>query len=101
MIQEGQLSVTGESMCTKYWLLLRRSKPAREKCGRLTDRPDMTLDIYRGRKTTTQQQQLLGSVLEYRCLQISVWKCLYLGCSRSEAGRIGFFSIAVNRCALV
>ena len=24
---------------------------------RLTDRPDMTLDIYRGRKTTMQQQQ--------------------------------------------
>ena len=25
----------------------------------LTDHPDMTLDVYRGRKTTTQQQQLL------------------------------------------
>ena len=25
-------------------------------CG-LTDRPDMTLDVYRGRKTTMQQQQ--------------------------------------------
>ena len=24
---------------------------------RLTDRPDMTLDVYRGRKITTQQQQ--------------------------------------------
>ena len=24
---------------------------------RLTDSPDMTLDVYRGRKTTTQQQQ--------------------------------------------
>ena len=24
---------------------------------RLTDRPDMTLDVYRGRKTTIQQQQ--------------------------------------------
>ena len=24
---------------------------------RLTDRPDMTLDVYRGRKTTTQRQQ--------------------------------------------
>ena len=23
----------------------------------LTDRPDMTLDVYRGRKTTMQQQQ--------------------------------------------
>ena len=26
---------------------------------RLTDRPDMTLDVYRGRKTTIQQQQIL------------------------------------------
>ena len=26
---------------------------------RLTDRPDMTLDVYRGRKTTNQQQQQL------------------------------------------
>ena len=25
---------------------------------RLTDRPEMTLDVYRERKTTTQQQQL-------------------------------------------
>ena len=24
---------------------------------RLTDRPDMTLDVYRGHRTTTQQQQ--------------------------------------------
>ena len=29
----------------------------RKNVVRLTDRPDMTLDVYRGRKTTTQQQQ--------------------------------------------
>ena len=28
---------------------------------RLTDRPDMTLDVYRGRKTTMQQQQQQSS----------------------------------------
>ena len=28
----------------------------RKSVGRLTDRPDMALDVYRGRKTTTQQQ---------------------------------------------
>ena len=28
---------------------------------RLTDRPDMTLDVYRGRKTTIQQQQQRNS----------------------------------------
>ena len=31
----------------------------RKSVVRLTDRPDMTLDVYRGRKTTMQQQQLL------------------------------------------
>ena len=29
----------------------------RKRVVRLTDRPDMTLDVYRGHKTTTQQQQ--------------------------------------------
>ena len=29
----------------------------RKRVVRLTDRPDMTLDVYRGRKTTKQQQQ--------------------------------------------
>ena len=39
-------------------IALRRSKPAQEKCVvRLTVRPDMTLDVNRGRKTTIQQQQ--------------------------------------------
>ena len=31
----------------------------RKSVVRLTDRPDMTLDVYRGRKTTMQQQQQL------------------------------------------
>ena len=29
----------------------------RKSVVRLTDRPDMTLDVYRGRKTTNHQQQ--------------------------------------------
>ena len=29
----------------------------RKSVVKLTDRPDMTLDVYRGRKTTMQQQQ--------------------------------------------
>ena len=32
----------------------------RKSVVRLTDRPDMTLDVYRGRKTTMQQQQSLA-----------------------------------------
>ena len=31
----------------------------RKSVVRLTDRPDMTLDVYRGRKTTKQQQQII------------------------------------------
>ena len=31
----------------------------RKSVVRLTDRPDMTLDVYRGRKTTIQQQQIV------------------------------------------
>ena len=52
LIQEGQLSVTVESMCTKY-CLGGLSLP-RKSVVRLTDRPDMALDVYRGRKTTKQ-----------------------------------------------
>ena len=35
----------------------------RKSVVRLTDRPDMTLDVYRGRKTTMQQQQQLKGPL--------------------------------------
>ena len=34
----------------------------RKSVVRLTDRPDMTLDVYRGRKTTVQQQQQLYKI---------------------------------------
>ena len=34
----------------------------RKSVFRLTDRPDMTLDVYRGRKTTLQQQQQQQSI---------------------------------------
>ena len=33
---------------------------------RLTDRPDMTIDVYRGRKATTQRQQLNMKAHLYR-----------------------------------
>ena len=35
----------------------------RKSVDRLTDRPDMTLDVYRGRKTTIQQQQTILQAL--------------------------------------
>ena len=36
----------------------------RKSVVRLTDRPDMTLDVYCGRKTTTQQQQTVQKLQE-------------------------------------
>ena len=38
----------------------------RKSVVRLTDRPDMTLDVYRGRKTTMQQQQQ-PSAVDHSC----------------------------------
>ena len=42
----------------------------RKSVVRLTDRPDMTLDVYRGRKTTMQQQQQLVSPRLYKTVDI-------------------------------
>ena len=37
----------------------------RKSVARLTDRPDMTLDVYHGRKTTIQQQYWFSVLLGY------------------------------------
>ena len=37
----------------------------RKSVVKLTDRPDMTLDVYRGRKTTVQQQYQHLKVIDY------------------------------------
>ena len=39
----------------------------RKSVVRLTDRPDMTLDVYRGRKTTIQQQQQPSTISKDTC----------------------------------
>ena len=44
----------------------------RKSVVRLTDRPDMTLDVYRGRKTTIQQQQSRSSGLAKTIIQGTV-----------------------------
>ena len=41
----------------------------RKRVIRLTDSPDMTLDDYRGRKTTTQQQQCFPAHPKYPLLE--------------------------------
>ena len=44
---------------------LRGPSLPRKSVVRLTDRPDMTLDVYRGRKTTMQQQQPETKIAEF------------------------------------
>ena len=49
----------------------------RKSVVRLTDRPDMTLDVYRGRKTTMQQQQQQNDIIfpyDVRCTCAVLWK---------------------------
>ena len=42
----------------------------RKSVVRLTDRPDMTLDVYRGRKTTNQHEQQNYSILDLDNFQV-------------------------------
>ena len=43
---------------------------------RLTDRPDMTLDVYRGRKTTMQQQ--IGYEISYLQYEVPFYHMMLL-----------------------
>ena len=55
IIQEGLLSVTSESMCTKYWLTACSVEACPGKSVvRWTDRPTMTIAVDLGRKATKQ-----------------------------------------------
>ena len=48
----------------------------RKSVVRLTDRPDMTLDVYRGRKTTMQQQLETGIYFLKILMSLKkCWKC--------------------------
>ena len=55
---------------------------SRKSVVRLTDLPDMTLDVYRGRKTTIQQQQQF-ELYSHNCIQHfqaeATLKCLSIG----------------------
>ena len=53
----------------------------RKSVVRLTDHPDMTLDVYRGRKTTIQQQQQQSN-MRPQCI-LSGEKCGQLSLSFS------------------
>ena len=61
----------------------------RKSVVRLTDRPDMTLDVYRGRKTTMQQQQQRAAVqFLLNVLLIVVMNC----CLGTRFGQLYCFS---------
>ena len=68
---------------------------------RLTDRPDMTLDVYCGRKTTMQQQQQqLGKNINFHFLQKSVRTNPFLEpfCARKvENGIVYNFGLSERR----
>ena len=53
-IQEGLLSVTSESMCTKYWLTACSSFCPEKSVVRWTDRPTMTIAVDMGRTASKQ-----------------------------------------------
>ena len=48
LIQDGQLSATGESMCKCTGELLRRPKPAQEQCEYVKDQLDITVIVLTG-----------------------------------------------------
>ena len=63
LIQEGQLSVTGKSMCTEVLVnRLGGLSLSRKSVVRLTDRPDMTLD----KATTTTTKNCLDEMVQMR-----------------------------------
>ena len=58
----------------------------RKSVVRLTDRPDMTLDVYRGRKTTMQQcnnHTFLGFASVFVSLHIAMFNKTYDGMAKS------------------
>ena len=82
----------------------------RKRVVRLTDRPDMTLDVYRGRRTTMQQQQqqqrdciIITFNMENCCIKklrekkfkyspvLFIVKCMTANCQFFFISKISFF----------
>ena len=80
----------------------------RKSVVRLTDRPDMILDVYRGRKTTIQQQQQQQQVNVTGMFMIDVlikkstdcpgrnFSSTQLRLILSQKGNIDFISLQIN-----
>ena len=63
---------------------------------RLTDRPDMTLDVYRGRKTTIQQQYNIFRVAFVKNISLAQ-SCCSIARLRQ---RLGSFCLIIDCCKL-
>ena len=62
----------------------------RKSVARLTDRPDMTLDVYRGRKTTMQQCNSVGALVNNKptsCKQLLYYDFVSTLCSTDDLPR--------------
>ena len=59
---------------------------------RLTDRPDMTLDVYRGRKTTMQQQPATISRVDHARYEVPYVQ---------ELGTCIWDRVTIQRCVLL
>ena len=62
----------------------------RKSVVRLTDRPDMTLDVYRGRKTTKQHMYIGNQNIYGKNSKNWVTLCYYGDCPTN--GIVGFYS---------
>ena len=68
------MSATGKSVHEVLVNRLGGLSLPRKSVVRLTDRPDIILDVYRGRKTTTQQQQQLNISRTRLFMPVSVYQ---------------------------
>ena len=58
---------------------------------RLTDRPDMTLDVYRGRKITTQQLNVIFAIFVCACVpSVNIFICAYFSIGVFHADKDSF-----------
>ena len=67
----------------------------RKSVVRLTDRPDMTLDVYRGRKTTIHQQ------CDFKFLKIKAFKfnkTLFEMITIYKGASVTFYVFGVSKC---
>ena len=80
-IQEGQMSVSGEGMCTQYWLTrLERLSLPRNSVVRLTDDRYMTEILLLWRKTPTQTKKQVLKVWN-DCKNINACESLWIYCT--------------------